>query len=1017
MKIQSQLQAVLKFCTRLSFVCAGILAHALPAFSTESFQAVTVSKPGTPSLAASGNSSTPIVSKDGRYVLFASTANNLASNSNNLPFLPTMPPVANVFLRDRVNGTTVLVSMNTAGSGGGDADSIPVDISTNGQYVLFESSAGNLVSKTAPWTNNVFLRDVVHQTTLLISLNTNGVAGNGASRSSVMTPDGRYVAFVSAANDLVPLDSNRISDVFLRDTQAGTTTLISVSATNLTSTSSESPDISADGRYVAFYSTATNLVSGVTNSGEIYVRDTVAQNTIWASAFAHSVFPNSNILSANHVISADGQYVTYEACLTAIPSGNKPPFSGAVLRYNTGTAATDTITTNATGIQSGLELSQHSLDMTPDGRFVSYVSNVDSSRTNTSVYVWDANSGVSTLASGSLSSNDVATNSISERPVLDDSGHYVAFLSNAGNLVSNSVNGAYHLYLRDLQQNSTRLIDVDTNNAGSLTNVLSVARLSANGLIVAFEADGGGLVAGDDNGASDVFVRDIANQKTELISIRQPDFPNLGPNGRSTLSTFSVSANARYIAFSSVATNLVANDTNQFSDVFIRDLFTSSNILVSADATGVYSGNNTSTDSSISVDGRYVAFTSSSSNLVALDNNKFQDVFVRDTQLGVTKLVSVDTTGTTSGNADSYSPILSSNGRYVLFHSKAGNLASGVSGTTSENVYWRDLQSGATRVLSTNNNLNYPENGAMTPDGQFVVVSSFSGPLYVWNTTLNAVVYTNTLASIVALGISPDGNRIGIVTTGSINGAYAVDRSASLNKVIGTPRSTSAAGLNFSADSRYLTFTAIGPGSGSNQVYYFDFQTATSTLVSHQVHNLTVSANDNSVSPVISPDGRYIAYRSASTNIASNGTSGIPCIYLYDRTANSNTLVTPSVAGNGRSSTPVFSPDSQTLVFQSWTAGLVPQDFDQTGDIFALSLSTTNVQPPFATAILGAAGQTPSLVWPVAPGKNYQVQFKNQLSDPVWQVLNATLSTNGNQATLTDPAPANGQRFYRIVSF
>src|SRR5262249_30563366 len=145
-------------------------------------------------------------------------------------------------------------------------------------------------------TNNasdVFARDVVNSTTLLVSGNTNGVSGNGNSRSSVMSWDGRYVAFMSAATDLVPGDTNSIPDVFVRDLVSNVTTLVSVGAipTNsfLSPSFSGSPAISSDGRYVAFLSTATNLIPGLRAGGDIYVRDLISQTTLWASTNARVI--------------------------------------------------------------------------------------------------------------------------------------------------------------------------------------------------------------------------------------------------------------------------------------------------------------------------------------------------------------------------------------------------------------------------------------------------------------------------------------------------------------------------------------------------------------------------------------------------------------------------------------------------------------------------------------------------------------------------------------------------------
>ncbi|HKI68432.1 MAG TPA: S-layer protein, partial [Verrucomicrobiae bacterium] len=126
-----------------------------------------------------GLSGFPIVSSDGRYVLFASAANNLTTMSNGAPMPATLISSLNVFVRDRASNTTTLVSVNLAGTGGGNGDSLPVGISTNGQYVLFESVASDLVADDTNNANDVFVRDLVNNTTTLVSANTNGWAGNG----------------------------------------------------------------------------------------------------------------------------------------------------------------------------------------------------------------------------------------------------------------------------------------------------------------------------------------------------------------------------------------------------------------------------------------------------------------------------------------------------------------------------------------------------------------------------------------------------------------------------------------------------------------------------------------------------------------------------------------------------------------------------------------------------------------------------------------------------------------------
>src|SRR5208337_3136921 len=176
-----------------------------------------------PSLAAAqggnGDSGPAIITPDGRYVLFSSAANNLALTVNSNPIPVLIPARINVYLRDRTNGTTTLVSVNLTGTGGGNGDSFATGISSNGQYALFESSASDLVAGDTNNVTDVIVRDLVNGTNILVSVSTNGGFGNGSSGSAVMTPDGRYVAFVSSASNLTAGHTNGIPDIFVRDLQ------------------------------------------------------------------------------------------------------------------------------------------------------------------------------------------------------------------------------------------------------------------------------------------------------------------------------------------------------------------------------------------------------------------------------------------------------------------------------------------------------------------------------------------------------------------------------------------------------------------------------------------------------------------------------------------------------------------------------------------------------------------------------------------------------------------------------
>ena len=150
----------------------------------------------SPTLAGGGDSSNPFLSADGRYVLFASSANNLALTSSNTPMVPSGFQRLDVYLRDRTNGTTTLVSVNFTGTNGGDGDSIPAGLSVDGRYALFESWADDVLPGDTNNVSDIFVRDLSNGITLLVSAKTNGSWANGASGSAVITPDGPLRRFL-----------------------------------------------------------------------------------------------------------------------------------------------------------------------------------------------------------------------------------------------------------------------------------------------------------------------------------------------------------------------------------------------------------------------------------------------------------------------------------------------------------------------------------------------------------------------------------------------------------------------------------------------------------------------------------------------------------------------------------------------------------------------------------------------------------------------------------------------------
>jgi Tol biopolymer transport system component len=396
--------------------------------------------------------------------------------------------------------------------------------------------------------------------------------------------------------------------------------------------------------------------------------------------------------------------------------------------------STSLVSLNSAGLQGNNQSDYCAISA--DGRFVAFssgASNMVSGDTNGffDVFVRDRLNGTTECAS--VTPAGVTGNFGSDVPAISSDGRFVLFFSAASNLVPGDTNAHYDTFVRDRQTGTTELVSVSTNGAQGDQSSAS-GSISADGRFAAFDSDATNLVAGDTNGHTDVFVRDRQNGTTECIS-----FSSSGVLGNLASSGPSISADGRFVAFQSLADNLVAGDTNGHADVFVRDRQSGTTERVSVDSAGAQSIGDCSS-ASISADGRFVAFLSAASNLVPGDTNGTSDVFIHDRQTGTTERVSVATGGAQANGSSSYSfptSPLSADGRFVAFFSMASNLVAGDTNGYAD-VFLRDRQSGTTERVSLgtagvqgNQFSSYP---SITPDGRFVSFYSSASNLVAGDT-------------------------------------------------------------------------------------------------------------------------------------------------------------------------------------------------------------------------------------------------------------------------------------------
>jgi Tol biopolymer transport system component len=404
-------------------------------------------------------------------------------------------------------------------------------------------------------------------------------------------------------------------------------------------------------------------------------------------------------------------------------------------------------------------------------------------------------------------------------PSVSPNGRFVGFASAATNLVAGDTNACRDVFVRDVRSGTTERVSVASDgtqgNGDSGGPYVYSISLSADGRFVAFSSEASSLIPGDTNGFQDIFVRDRLLRTTERVSVASD-----GTQGNENSSDPCISADGRYVVFYGNATNLVPGDTNGVVDVFVRDRQAGTTERASVDSTGGQ-GNGGSRYASISADGRFVAFSSAASNLVPVDANGFQDIFIHDRQNGTTELVSLDSNGS-QGNGDSfYFPSVSADGRFVAFGSDASNLVLGDTNGAYD-IFVRDRLAGTTELVS--------------------------------------------------------------VSSGHAQGDLRSDRPS------------------ISIDGRYVAFQSNatnlvqGDTNGSSDVFIHDRQGGTTERAS--VDTGGAQGDRGSGEPSVSADGRCLAFYSTATNLVAGDTNATGDIFVRNRdAANFTSLCEPNIGG------------------------------------------------------------------------------------------------------------------------
>ena len=474
-------------------------------------------------------------------------------------------------------GKTELVSVSRDGKGSDDALAISPSISADGRYVAFRAQGNNLVENDTneAWIGgftDVFVRDMKTGRTERVSVSSKGEQANaeaGDSGFPAISGDGRYVAFASAAANLVPEDDNDAADVFVHDRRTGRTERVSISSSG------------GEGRLSASWRAACGLHD-----------DTVLREVLFnprTESWGDICWVNDHLGGLGVSISSDGRYVVFSSHLQGLVPGVRECTDGG-------------------------GVAQHELGITHPHPPEAAVSGVDAGWASCrQIYVHDRRTGETSLAS--VSSNGDAANADSSSPFIASGGRWVAFASNASNLApvvaedgttTPDLNKSRDAFVHDLRTGTTELVSLSTDEQQGLAPSGGHAQrghvtISDDGRWVAFISEAPNLAPGDVNPETDVFLRDRRKGTTALLS------PGAGESGHAT-----ISADGRYVALTyprepGEILPGVPQATGHLADVLVYDRRTRTVTRVSVTTSGRESGGSAH-EPEISADGRFVAF-------------------------------------------------------------------------------------------------------------------------------------------------------------------------------------------------------------------------------------------------------------------------------------------------------------------------------------------------------------------------------------------------------------------------
>ena len=909
----------------------------LPASSAASVRVVSRSDPSLPHQTGARFSflhdfGRPITA-DGRYVAFSGWAPDLVPGV----YLPGYE----VFLFDRQNLVTTLVSRSaldpTRGALGGQ--SAQAVVAGDGSKVAFASDAPDLISGYSGSGLQVYLWDRATGTVRLVS-HDHASATTGSDQGGTpvaVSSDGRFLVFLSSSGDLFPGVVATGSQIYLYDAQLDVLTLASPAAGSTvqgSDASAQDVHISADAEWITFDSGATDLVPGYSGAGfQIYLFRRSTGEVRLVSHAAGLPAQGCNAYSRDPAISADGSRLAFTSLATDLVSED-PRGSAQIYGYDIGSDSLALVTLSQTVPASGGDGGSGEARLSADGRYLVLATAAKDlldqplpQDATIQVLLFDRTTGDRQLVSHGYADPGLPSLGSMSAPRISDDASTVVFESTATDLVPGYSGGYWsQLYSWSRTGGEIRLLTpaVGTTATGSDEDAGRGANLVADGSLVVFTSKADDLVAGDWNRAWDVFAAATDGSGLEAVSRHDPLAPissTAGGTSRLMGSRGVLSDDGKVVLFTSYAPDLVAGDTyDGASHPFFYDAETDRVAeILPPGATQREPGAGTLPAGSVSADGATILFEAWTPTV----GNEYVQTFLLDRSQSLTRLVSHRFDSPDVGAAaDSSLAELSRGGLVALFHSSADDLVAGYSGTGTQ-IFLFDRTTGDNRLVS--HAAGAPTTAAN--GGSVATGVSFDGRwtlFYSWATDLVAG-YTGSNEQIYLFDAAD-------------NSVHLVSHAAGLPTQAGNGGSGSAV---LSRDGRYVAFQSWArdlvdpplPAPNGAQLFLWDRTIDSTRLVSHAALDPTEISDGRNSRPAISADGGYLAWTSDSTNLVEGFHGGyqyVYQVYLWSRDLDATMLASHAdgdptqAAGYGAAGDPSICSDGSRIAFVSDSYDLLP---------------------------------------------------------------------------------------------